>query len=478
MTAIDYKKVGFRCGLEIHQQTDTLKLFCNCPSIVHDESPTIHIKRGLRPVAGEDGHIDPAALYEATKGRYFIYEACPTSSCLVELDEEPPGPINPEALNLTVQVAKMMNCKIVDEVRPMRKIVIDGSNVSGFQRTCLIGMNGWIETSRGKVGIPTLCLEEEAAQKAGETKDCVTFRLDRLGVPLIEIATDTSIIDPEHAKEAAEKIGMILRSTGNVKRGIGTIRQDVNVSIAGGARIEIKGFQELKSIPSVIDFEIKRQLGLLSSGKEIKSEVRKAEADLTTSFLRPMPGAKRMYPETDVNAVRLDPEYVKSVPIPTLLSDQVGELAKGFGLDKDLAATLVNDGLAIDFEGICKSCKNLKPAYIADTMLSGPKQASKKAGREINVSGHDWKILFIALDAGKASKESVQDIIASGKPIQVALESFKGMSDEDLEQEIKKIASSNPGMPFNALIGVVMTHLRGKADGKKISELTRKFASK
>ena len=476
MEGIDYKKIGFKCGLEIHQQLETGKLFCRCPSIVHDSDPDIHVRRRLRPVAGEGGHIDPAALFEATKGRAIQYEGCSTSSCLVELDEEPPHEMDRDAFMTALQVAKMMHCKTVDEVRVMRKIVIDGSNVSGFQRTSLIGSGGYIETSKGKVGIAGLFLEEEAAQKVSESSDVITYRLDRFGVTLIEVQTDTSIVDPDHAKEAAETIGMMLRSTGKAKRGIGTIRQDVNVSVSGGARVEIKGFQELKGIPVVIDFEIKRQLDLVGRCERVNSEVRKAEPDLTTSFLRPMPGAKRMYPETDVAPVRITKEMLAEVKIPALLKDQIGGLASHFSLDKDIAATIVNDGLADDFKVLCEKCKSIKPSYIADVLLSGPKQAKKKSGKDISPTMHEWTALFLGLDSGAVSKESVIDILATGKPLHEVLGHFKSMGDVELDLAIKRIVDANKGLPFNALIGKVMAELRGKADGKKISDRLREIA--
>ncbi|GAF96681.1 unnamed protein product, partial [marine sediment metagenome] len=150
---------------------------------------------------------------------------CSTSTCLVELDEEPPRPINQEAIGIALEISLLLKAKIIDEIQVMRKIVIDGSNVSGFQRTALIATDGYIETSLGEVRIPVICLEEEAAKKIKETKDSATYRLDRLGIPLIEIATEPDIKNPEHAKETASLLGMILRSTGKVKRGLGTIRQ-------------------------------------------------------------------------------------------------------------------------------------------------------------------------------------------------------------------------------------------------------------
>ncbi len=246
---MDYEKLGFKCGIEIHQQLEGKKLFCRCPAINSGSAPDIHIERRLRAAAGEAGKVDIAAEYEMSKGKKFIYEASSEDCCLVELDEQPPEPVNKHALAAALEVALLLNAAVIGEIQFMRKTVIDGSNVSGFQRTALIAVDGYVTTSKGRVLIPTICLEEEAAQKIEETDDYVKYRLDRLGIPLIEIATDASLKDPLHCQEAAEKIGMILRSTGKVKRGIGTIRQDVNVSINGHSRVEIKGFQDLRSIP-------------------------------------------------------------------------------------------------------------------------------------------------------------------------------------------------------------------------------------
>jgi Glu-tRNA(Gln) amidotransferase subunit E-like FAD-binding protein len=320
---MDYESIGFRCGIEIHQQLEGKKLFCNCPTLNSTKQPDIKVMRRLRAVAGETGEIDIAAQHEMQKARTIQYLGNSEDVCLVELDEEPPHEINRDALKAAVETALLCNARIVDEVQVMRKTVVDGSNTSGFQRTALIALDGWIETSLGRVAIPLICLEEEASQKVSEDAQSVTYSLDRLGIPLIEIATSADIKTPDHAKEVAEKLGMILRSTGKVKRGIGTIRQDVNISVKGGARTEIKGFQELKSIPKVINFEVERQLGLIKQGKSIEKEVRKAEPDGTTGFLRPMPGAARMYPETDVVPVKISTEGIK-------LSELIDEKTKKY----------------------------------------------------------------------------------------------------------------------------------------------------
>ncbi len=268
MTEIDYEKIGLKVGLEIHQQLDTRKLFCNCPSkLVEDDE--VKFFRELRAAKSETGEVDVAAIAEEEKGRIYKYIAPKECSCLVEADEEPPHEVNKEALEIAIEISLLLNAKLIDEVYFMRKIVIDGSNTSGYQRTALIAVDGKVKG----IGIKTICLEEEAARKVREEDGAVVYNLDRLGIPLVEIATEPEIHDPEKAKEVAEEIGMILRSTKRVKRGLGTIRQDLNISIRGGARIEIKGVQELDLIPEIVKKEAERQLFLLKLREELNSRI-------------------------------------------------------------------------------------------------------------------------------------------------------------------------------------------------------------
>ena len=255
----DYHSLGLVCGIEIHQQLDTSsKLFCGCPTKVREvEGSNFEFFRYLRPARSELGEIDRAALEEALISRRFIYKSYDTT-CLVEADEEPPGIINPEAMEIALTIAKLLRMNVVDEVHTMRKTVIDGSNTSGFQRTAYIGSDGGIDTSQGKVGIGILCLEEEAARIIEDRGDELVYSLDRLGIPLVEIGTAPDIVSPEHAREVAQTLGMILRSTGRVKRGLSTIRQDVNVSIRGGARVEIKGVQDLNLVSEIVRLEVSK----------------------------------------------------------------------------------------------------------------------------------------------------------------------------------------------------------------------------
>ncbi len=271
----DYAKVGLKVGLEIHQQLATSsKLFCSCPPQLFKEDPTIVFLRRLRPTQSELGQIDPAAFFEFQKGVKVLYEANRQSSCLVEMDEEPPHQLNIEAVQVVLMASLMMNMKPVDEVHVMRKTVIDGSNTTGFQRTCIIALDGWIKVGEKTVPMQAASLEEDAARKTGTEAEgkIIRYRIDRLGIPLIEVATAPVIYSPQEAQEVALAIGRILRDTGKVMRGLGTIRQDLNVSLPNGALIEIKGVQELELISTVVEYEVKRQLGLIAVKEELNAK--------------------------------------------------------------------------------------------------------------------------------------------------------------------------------------------------------------
>src|SRR6266581_3522681 len=266
---MDYRALGLKVGLEIHQQLATHKLFCEDTSGLVDSPGGQRFRRRLRPTQSELGEIDAAAIEEAKRRLTFVYETTP-NSCLVEADEEPPHPPNPEALDIALEIALLLDAKAASEVDFMRKIVIDGSNTSGFQRSALVALDGHLETNGKRIGVPTILLEEDAARKLGEAEGEVVYRLDRLGIPLVEIATSPDIETPEEAREVALAFGSLLRATRKVKRGIGTIREDVNVSIEGGARIEIKGVQELRLIATFVEKEVERQVMLLDVAAQLK----------------------------------------------------------------------------------------------------------------------------------------------------------------------------------------------------------------
>ena len=210
----------------------------------------------------------PKHLFQ--KGVKIRYEANRKTSCLVEMDEEPPHGLDREAVETALTVALMMNAKPVDEIHVMRKTVIDGSNSTGFQRTCVIALNGEMSIEGKKVPIQHVSLEEDAARKMGEKGSTIQYRIDRLGIPLIEVTTAPVIYSPQEAEKTALAIGRNLRATRKVKRGLGTIRQDLNISIRDGALIEIKGVQQLELVSEVVEYEVQRQLGLLNIRDELK----------------------------------------------------------------------------------------------------------------------------------------------------------------------------------------------------------------
>ncbi len=597
----DYKKIGFKCGLEIHQQLNTKKLFCNCPSEIIDEKPDFIVKRFLRASAGETGVVDKAASAEIKKKKYYLYHAYKKNTCLVELDEEPPHALNEEALNITLQVCKILGAEIVDNVRVMRKIVVDGSNTSGFQRTALVGLGGKV----GNVRVETICLEEDAAKIVDKNREFTVYNLSRLGIPLIEIATSPDISSPEEARDIAEAIGLVLRSTGRVKRGLGTIRQDLNISIKGGVRVELKGVQDLKMIPTLARMEVLRQKNLIKIFNDLKKrkarvdnnivdltrvfnntkarvissalkkrdgvvlgfkligfngflglevqpgrrlgseladyaktqgvkglfhsdelpgygitedeivnvrkslgvgsddafvliadsrvvaeraisevvkrasllslveEVRQARPDGTSNYLRPMPGASRMYPETDVPPVKPD---IDNIVLPELISDREERFVKDYNISRDLAKQLARKGF--DFDYFVNNFNNVNKTFIAELLISIPKELHKRFKIAINdFDDYLMKVELVLekLDKGLINKQAVIGILAdlvSGKSVD--WDSFKQLSDDELMVIVKKVVNDNKGAPVGALMGLIMKEVNGRADGKRVMGFLKK----
>ena len=272
MSEFSINNVGLKVGLEIHQQLATnKKLFCSCRPIESDEY-YIKFQRKLRAVKSELGEYDPAALFEKSKSKTIMYYSNPESSCLVEQDEEPPHNLDKDAKELVLVIASSLNSKIFSEVYPMRKTVIDGSNTTGFQRTMLFSQGGQIDVDGDKVGVQSICLEEDSAKLLGDKENIREYSLDRLGIPLVEIALEPVEVDSKKIKKIALSLGRLLRSTKKVTRGIGSIRQDVNVSVKdGGGVVEVKGVQQLDQLEKIVEFEAKRQYGLVKIAEKLKN---------------------------------------------------------------------------------------------------------------------------------------------------------------------------------------------------------------
>ncbi|MCX6709958.1 MAG: Glu-tRNA(Gln) amidotransferase subunit GatE, partial [Candidatus Woesearchaeota archaeon] len=566
--------------------------------------------------AGESGKVDSAAEYESRRDKEFLYHFYRDANCLVELDEEPPHPVNEDALRTALQIGLMLKAQFIDRIQFMRKTVVDGSNTSGFQRTALIAVNGFVELKGRKISIPTLCLEEEAA-KIVERKDGQdVYNLSRLGIPLVEIATGAELNSPELVKECAETLGMILRSTGRIKRGLGTIRQDVNVSIREGERVEIKGAQDLRMLSRIVENEVIRQKNLveirrelenrgikkieheekdltnalsgtkskvlraaidnsgliigirlsglkgllgreiqkgrrlgteiseyakkfgvsgiihcdelpgygitdeeikiiiselkcsgndgfaiIASGREnsrnavqaavkrarlslsgVVPEVRKANEDGTSSFLRPMPGSSRMYPETDIPVIQ---SVIEGIEVPRLITERASDYV-GLGLSEQMAGIVSRSNKREFFEKAVSHFKEIEPSFIASAIFLFPKDIESRLGLDSSKIGEDVILSVLdELEKGKISKQAVSEVfalVAKGENLNSALKKFESMDDSALEKEILSIISSlksaagkESELKENAVVGHVMDKLRGKADGKKIVELARKL---
>lgn len=479
MADIDYAKLKFKSGLEIHQQLDAKgkKLFCDCPAVLRSDESDFSVERKLHAVAGQSGEVDVAAKYQASLGKTFVYHGHKDNSCLIELDEQPPKEINSEALKIALQVALLLNCKIIPVTQIMRKTVIDGSNTSGFQRTVLIARHGYVETSRGRVGIDTICLEEDSARKIKSEDNEVHYTLDRLGIPLIEIATAPDIFDARMAKEAALKIGDVLRSC-KVKRGLGTIRQDVNMSLLNGNRIEMKGVQDMKIFTEVIEKEVLRQKDLYDKKTPVQAEVRNALPNGESEFLRPMPGADRMYPETDLPLLKISRDYINEVKktLPKLRSDIAGDL-KEKGLSEEMIKIMLKSEKVEDFENLLEIYD--KASFVAKMILLFPKEISSKQNKSLEeveqILEDNYGEILEYLDKKKISESDVKDIM--GKIVE-GIEFFKAIKIEkkdssELEEEILKIVKSKPGLNANAYMGLVMAKFKGKVDGKEVMDILR-----
>ncbi len=628
---IDYSKIGLKVGLECHQQLATReKLFCACKPELFKGEPEITFLRRLRPTQSELGQIDPAAYFEFQKGVGILYEADSETSCLVEMDEEPPHELNREALEITLTSALLMDSKPVDEVHVMRKIVIDGSNTTGFQRTCVVALGGEIKVDGKRIPIEHVSLEEDAARKTGGKGFTINYRIDRLCIPLIEAATGPVIHTPQEAERVALAIGQIFRATGRARRGLGTIRQDLNISIRDGALIEVKGVQELETISGIVENEVKRQLNLLKIreklikrglrkedlreeifdvtslfrdtssrvirkaigqgnpvlavklpkfagllGTELVSglrlgtemadrakfwgrvggilhtdellsygatedemrtlreflkaesedavvlvadyresgidalravkeraeealegvpeETRAAKPDGTTRYMRPRPGAARMYPETDVPPIEITAEYLKKLRsrLPELPDQKTKRLISEYGLNKKLARQLQDSHYADLFEVIVKET-SVSPTVVAANLTETLK-ALKRDGVEVENLKDDHIVeVFGLVDSEKTTKEAIPEIVTWLSKNQDAepADAIKALGlgtipKAELETIIDELIEKNRDLiedrgekAFGFLMGSVMRDYRGRVNVDSVRKILRERLSK
>lgn len=364
---------------------------------MQEKEPITIVKRKQHVVRSELGEVDIAAQFEYLRNRTFYYQVFKDETCLVELDDEPPHALNKEALNIALQIALLLNCQVPNEVHVMRKTLIDGSAISGFQRTAIIGFDGWLNYKGKKVEIKHISLEEDAASIVSKEDGKVVYRLNRLGVPLVEISTGIlQDFSPQEIQEIAYLIGIICRSTGKTKRGIGSIRQDVNVSIAKGTRIEIKGIQELELISKVIENEVKRQLSLI----KIKHELKKRKAHVDKKIV----DVTDIFKSTKNRIIRKVLER-KGCVLAIKLNDFSGLLKKELCPGKTFGQELNDHAIAFGVGGIIHSDENLEKYKLVDEF--------KKLRKKLNTKYDDC----IVITAGyrECCKKALKAVIDRAK---------------------------------------------------------------
>ena len=270
MTERDYTDLGFKSGLEIHQQLLTSKkLFCRCPAGQYSDEFNAEILRHMRPTLSELGEYDGTALMEFKTKKEIIYQIHRDTVCTYEMDDTPPFELNHEALDISLEIGLLYGCSMVDEIHIARKQYLDGSIPTGFQRTTIVGVNGSVPYKDRRIGIVQLGLEEDACREVSDVGHLRTYLTDRLGMPLIETVTAADMRTPQEVAEVAEILRRLVRSTGKVRTGAGAARQDVNVSVTGGTRIEIKGVPRIPDIPLLTYNEALRQYNLLKLRDEL-----------------------------------------------------------------------------------------------------------------------------------------------------------------------------------------------------------------
>ena len=272
MSPEDYASIGFKCGLEVHQQLLTrTKLFCRCPAGRFTNDYDCEILRHMRPTLSELGEYDGTALMEKKTRKNIYYRLHHETVCTYEFDDTPPFFMADDALDIAIELALLVRLNMVQELHIARKQYLDGSIPAGFQRTTILGVDGWIPFKDRKIDIWQLGLEEDSCREVSDVGHDRVFRTDRLGMPLVEVVTGPDMRTPQEAAQVGEIIRRLCRSTGKVRTGYGAARQDVNVSVNGGTRVEIKGVPQLWRIPRLVYNEAMRQCALLDIRSELKS---------------------------------------------------------------------------------------------------------------------------------------------------------------------------------------------------------------
>jgi len=459
MVEIDFEKIGLKVGLEIHQQLDThKKLFCKCRTIENDEY-TEKFSRSLRTTKSELGELDPAALFEKAKSKKINYYANSQSSCLVEKDDEPPHDLDHDAKKISLLISSMLESKIFSEIHVMRKTVIDGSNTSGFQRTMLVSQGGNLKVNGKNIGVQAVCLEEDAAKLLKDEQNERNYSLDRLGIPLVEIALEPVSTKPSEVKEIALTLGRLLRATRMVKRGIGSIRQDVNISVMISGVVEVKGVQQLDQLEKIISYEAKRQHGLILIGEKLeKSSITKEDVfDVTEIFKDCESKIIQMAVKSNakIRAIRIRnfSGMFGFEPYPEIrLGKEIGQLVRFFGIggvfhsdelpnyginDSDVDNVRKHLGLADEDGFLIIAGEDSKLEYAIDSIIKRIQDATNGVPAETRAATQDGETIFLRPRPGASRmypETDIPSISVMPEEIKLAVENIPKSWDESIAE--------------------------------------------
>lgn len=436
-----------KCGLEIHVQLETdSKLFCTCRTNYQDAPANTNI-------------------------------------CFVCLNQPgaKPYPPNKEALDGAIKIALMLGSKISPEVTYFLRKHYDYPDLpSGYQRTSIpIGFEGDLNGVR----IREVHLEEDPGQYK---PDLGLVDFNRSGIPLIEIVTEPDMTSPEEARKFLRELIRVLEYSGSA-RGEGTMRADVNISLEGGKRAEIKNINSIKGAYKALQFEMVRQKNLLKRGIEIKQETRAfLESQMITVPMRLKEEAEdyRYIPDPDLPPMLAEEDRIEAIreKMPEPAHIKTERFVREYGIKKDHAQVLTSElELANAFEEVVKE---IDPEFAALWMRDELKRVlyyNKIGFKESGIKTAQIVELLQMLQDKKITTKAGQRIIEKlphnqEMPSQIAEKmGLIGVVEKNVVLDaVKQAIKENPEAvsdyyegkknALNFLIGQVMRITRGKAD--------------
>jgi glutamyl-tRNA(Gln) amidotransferase subunit E len=261
---------------------------------------------------------------------------------------------------------------------------------------------------------------------------------------------------------------------------IGIVKKVINFK-------ENDAFLIIAAPTSKIDFAIESIINRINqASKGVPAETRLATPNGDTVFLRPRPGASRMYPETDIPPIILSKNELENAEnnIPKPWDESLAEIQKKYDLNEQLAEQIFDSQYIDLFEKIVRET-SVNPTFIASVLCSSITRLERDGLNSKLLKNEEITKSFELLESGKITKESIDIIfenIMSGKSntVDQALKNtrIETVGEGKLEKIIEKIINENKGLIHNQkeramgpLMGIAMKELRGKAPGEIVNNL-------